>query len=122
MYIGDDTMQVHSAPCHVAECTCVVSSPMYTSPEGLNYFQRPQEYLIQSAADIFSMACVLYELLTDLSAFVRTADRHAGELSFDQLRQLVLWRQGQWVSSFSATAIVWAFIHFALQSVCSSRL
>lgn len=45
---------------------------------------------------LFSMACVLYELLTDLSAFVRTADRYAGELSFDQLRQLVLWRQGQW--------------------------
>ena len=65
------------------------------------------------------MACVLYELLTDLSAFVRTADQYAGELSFDQLRQLVLWRHGQWVSSFSATAIVWAFIHFT-HSLCAA--
>ncbi len=81
---------------------------MYTSPEGLNYFKKPQQYLIQSAADIFSMGCVLYELLTDLRAFVRPADGYAGELTFDELHKLVLWRQAQWVSSFSATGIVWA--------------
>ncbi len=46
------------------------------------------------------MACVLYEMLTDQNAFVRPADGYA---SFEELHKLVLRRQRQWVSSFSAT-------------------
>ncbi len=79
---------------------------MYTSPEGLNYFKKPREYLIESAADIFSVACVLYELLTDQRAFVRPADGNVWDLTFEELLKVVLLRQRQWVSSSSATGDV----------------
>lgn len=64
--------------------------------------------MIQGAADMFSMGCVLFQLLTDLPAFMRPEDQFGEELTFDELHHLALWRQAQWVSSFSATGIVWA--------------
>lgn len=86
----------------------MIACPLYTSPEGLNYFNKPQEYMIHSAADIFSMGCVLYELLTRTRAFMRPEDGDLGDLTFDEIHQLALWRQAQWVSSCSATGSVWA--------------
>jgi len=97
-----------NAPCHVADHTCIAGSAVYTSPEGLDYFHKPQEYLIQGAADMFSMGCVLFQLLTDLPAFMRPEDQFGEELTIHDLHQLALWRQAKWVSSFSATGIVWA--------------
>jgi len=79
---------------------------MYTSPEGLNYFKKPRECLIRSAADMFSVGCVLYELLTDQHAFVRPSDGNVWDLTFEELLKVVLLRQRQWVSSFSATGVV----------------
>ncbi|KAL0037372.1 hypothetical protein WJX79_004411 [Trebouxia sp. C0005] len=76
--------------------TCMIACPLYTSPEGLNYFNKPQEYMIHSAADIFSMGCVLYELLTRTRAFMRPEDGDLGDLTFDEIHQLALWRQAQW--------------------------
>ncbi len=67
---------------------------------------RKRKYLIQSKADMFSMGCVLYELLTDQHAFVRPSDGNVWDLTFEELLKVVLLRQRQWVSSFSATGVV----------------
>ncbi|DBA82723.1 TPA: hypothetical protein ACH3X1_006954 [Trebouxia sp. C0004] len=98
-----DGSQVHLVITDLGSCcaagsehTCIVASAIYTSPEGLNYFQKPEEYLIQSAADMFSMGCVLYELLTDLRAFMPPPDRYGREHTFDELHKLALRRQAQW--------------------------
>ena len=79
---------------------------MYTSPEGLNYFKKPRKYLIQSKADMFRVGCVLYELLTDQHAFVRPSDGDVWNLTPEELLKVVLLRQKQWVSFFSATGVV----------------
>ena len=91
------------APCDAADSSELHATPIYTSPEGLNYFGKPQEYTIQSAADMFSMGCVVYELLTDLRAFGRPEDK---DLASDQLRPQVLLRHAAWVSSHPAACLV----------------
>jgi hypothetical protein len=58
---------------------------------------------MQHKADMFSMGCVLYELLTDQRAFGRPEDE---DLAPDQLRQRVLLRHAAWVSSHPAACLV----------------
>ncbi len=58
---------------------------------------------MQHTTDMFSMGCVLYELLTDLRGFGRPEDK---DLASDQLRQRVLLRHAAWVSSHPATFLV----------------
>ena len=58
---------------------------------------------MQHKADMFSMGCVLYELLTDQRAFGRPEDE---DLAPDQLRQQVLLRHAAWVSSHPAACLV----------------
>ena len=60
----------------------------------MNYFRKPEEYVITSATDVFSMGCVLFELLCDLPAFGRPEDL---TLTHQQWRQQVLQRQALWV-------------------------
>ena len=67
----------------------------YKSPEGLDYFHKPQQYLMGSATDVFSMGCVLFELLTGLFAFGREEDH---DLTESELRQATVLRQAAWVS------------------------
>ncbi len=55
---------------------------------------------------MFSMACVLYELLTGQPAFMRPEDESGVELTYEELRQVALLRQAQWVSSHAATCSV----------------
>ncbi len=91
------------APCNAADDSKIAASPIYTSPEGLNYLNKPQEYSMQHTTDMFSMGCVLFELQTDLRAFGRPEDK---DLASDQLRQQVLLRHAAWVSSHPATCLV----------------
>ena len=86
-----------------AEFSQLHGTPIYTSPEGLNYFDKPEEYSMQHTTDMFSMGCVLYELLTDQPAFGRPEDK---DLASDQLRQRVLLRHAAWVSSHPAARLV----------------
>ena len=58
---------------------------------------------MQHTTDMFSMGCVLYELLTDLRAFGRPEDK---DLASDQLRPQVLLRHAAWVSSHPAKCLV----------------
>ena len=81
--------------CWLADCRHVSVSAAFASPEGLNYFQKPEEYLITSATDVFSMGCVLFGLLCGLPAFGRFEDE---TLTYQQCRQQVLQRQALWVS------------------------
>ena len=50
-----------------ADCQDMCSKE-YASPEGLNFFNDPDTYRIQAVSDVWSVGCVLMELLTDLSA------------------------------------------------------
>ncbi len=87
------------------QCCCAAghdemhAAPAYTSPEGLNYFKQPETYLVGCTTDIWSMGCVLWELLTGQPAFCRPEDRALLPDNADRLRQLVLQRQAQRVGS-----------------------
>ena len=67
----------------------------FTSPEVLEYFNNPGENVFGSASDVFSMGCVLHDLLTGLHAFGRDADIH---LTHPQCHQHILQRHALWVS------------------------
>ena len=50
-----------------------------------------------SSADVFSMGCVLFELLTGLYAFARDEDMNLSNLQF---RRKISQHQGLWVSLY----------------------
>lgn len=86
---------VWSTALYGADCKDMCSKLEYASPEGLNFFDDPDTYRIQAVSDVWSVGCVLLELLTDLPAF---SDKDVRTLNGPDYREAVLELQRDWVS------------------------
>lgn len=111
-----EASSVHERCC-VADWTHLQAAPAYTSPEGLDYFHKGREYLIGSAADVFSMGCVLFEVLTGLPAFGREEDSYFG---VPEWRQKTALRQAVWVSLYAAHAMHKLYLKWGHHVSCAA--
>ena len=84
-----EAQSIHASLC-AADANQLPALSSFTSPEGLGYFNTPRKNLMGSAADVFSMGCVLDELPSGLHAFGRVEDIR---LTHPQWHQQVLRRQ-----------------------------
>lgn len=68
----------------------------YSSPEGLNFFVNPNEHPVTTASDLWSVGCLVLELLVGQPVFVQP---HELDEPHQQLSQKVLRRHTYWVHS-----------------------
>lgn len=68
----------------------------YTSPESLNFFGNPKEHPVTAASDLWSVGCLVLELLVGQPVFVQP---HELDEPHQQLSQKVLRRHTYWVRS-----------------------
>ena len=79
-----------------AECGKVEGNIAYASPESINLFDEAEQRLVGTPSDMWTVGCLLLELLTGQPAFIgsdllcQPTDQQAGHI-----RQ----RQRQWVSA-----------------------
>ena len=86
----------HVAPAGFTE---VQGEIAYRSPEGLGLFEKPEEHLVGFPSDMWSVGCLLLELLIRQPAFISTEMRsESAETQIEHTKE----RQLQWVSLITA--------------------
>lgn len=86
---------IHSSLFIAADCSELNSKLEYVSPEGLGYFGESNKFRIQAQSDVWSIGCVLLELLTGKPAF---RDEDVCSESAAEYRSAILEFQRDWVS------------------------